>query len=113
MQIFGIWVFLSVITLLVFFFLTNMYYQLWDLIEGRELFQQIHDAQGRYDPKAHLAEMVTLFGPPPPELVERSHSMLEYTWPEAIKREDGKLCENAKQYFGGPFFDKDRVSILL
>ncbi|KAK2809426.1 hypothetical protein FQN50_003885 [Emmonsiellopsis sp. PD_5] len=87
----------------------NLGILLWDLIQGKELFHQVHSTQGRYNAKAHLAEMIALLGPPHPELVARSHLMLGYSWPEPIKREDGKVCENAEQYFGGPFFDKDGI----
>ena len=39
--------------------------QLWDMIEGKELFQHIHDQQGCYNAKLHIAEMTALLGPPP------------------------------------------------
>ncbi|KAJ9303084.1 hypothetical protein DTO271G3_458 [Paecilomyces variotii] len=78
---------------------------LWDMIGGRELFQHIHDQQGRYDAKLHIAEMVALLGPPPPEIIQRYQYMREYSWPEPIRREDGRVCETAEEYFGGPFFD--------
>ncbi|KAJ6111484.1 kinase-like domain-containing protein [Penicillium sp. IBT 18751x] len=42
---------------------------LWDMIEGKELFQYIHDEEGRYDPQLHIAEMIALLGPPPPEII--------------------------------------------
>ena len=71
-----------------------------------ELFQQTHDEHGGYVPEAHLAEMIALLGPPPPELVTRVQSMLGSRWPVAIQREDGKICESPVEYFGGPFFDK-------
>lgn len=80
---------------------------LWDLIQGKELFRQVHDAQGHYDAKSHLAEMIALLGPPPPELVARSHSIRGYKWPEPIKQGEGKICESSEQYFSGPFFDED------
>lgn len=35
--------------------------------------------------------------------------MTRYNWPEFIKREDGKVCKNAEQYFGGPFFDENGI----
>lgn len=35
--------------------------------------------------------------------------MRGYQWPHVIQREDGKDCENAEQYFGGPFFDEDGI----
>ncbi|KAK9235618.1 kinase-like domain-containing protein [Lipomyces kononenkoae] len=85
----------------------NLGILLWDIIPAKELFHQVHDTQGRYDAKAHLAEIIALLGSPPPGLVARSHSMLGYKWPEPVKKEDGKVCESAEQYFGGPFFDED------
>ncbi|KAJ9309560.1 hypothetical protein DTO217A2_850 [Paecilomyces variotii] len=78
---------------------------LWDMIGGRELFRHIHDQEGRYDAKLHIAEMVALLGPPPPEIIERYQYMREYSWPEPVRREDGRVCETAEEYFGGPFFD--------
>ncbi|KAJ9197368.1 hypothetical protein DTO164E3_5801 [Paecilomyces variotii] len=78
---------------------------LWDMIGGRELFRHIHDQQGRYDAKLHIAEMVALLGPPPPEIIQRYQYMQEYSWPEPVRREDGRVCETAEEYFGGPFFD--------
>ena len=79
--------------------------QLWDMIEGRELFQHIHDHEGRYDAKLHIAEMIALLGPPPPEVIQRYQYMREYSWPKPIRREDGRVCETAEEYFCGPFFD--------
>ncbi|OAX80504.1 CMGC/SRPK protein kinase [Emergomyces africanus] len=81
---------------------------LWDIIPQKELFRQVRDKEGRYDAKAHLAEMIALFGPPPPKLIARYHHMRDSKWPKPIKKqEDGKLCTSAGEYFGGPFFDKD------
>ncbi|KAK9367918.1 kinase-like domain-containing protein [Lipomyces kononenkoae] len=85
----------------------NLGILLWDIIQGEELFHQVRDIQGHYDAKAHLAEIIALLGPPPPGLVARSHSMQGYKWPEPVKNEDGRVCESAEQYFGGPFFDED------
>lgn len=81
--------------------------QLWDMIEGKELFQHIHDQQGRYDAKLHIAEMVALLGPPPPEVIQRYQYMREYSWPEPVRREDDRVCETAEEYFCGPFFDNN------
>ncbi|KAE8376038.1 kinase-like domain-containing protein [Aspergillus bertholletiae] len=60
--------------------------QLWDILQGKELFQQIYNEQGHYNAKAHLAEMIALLGRPPPELIARSQSM---KWPEPLKWQDG------------------------
>lgn len=37
----------------------------WNFIEETELFRHIHDPQGQYDARAHVAEMIALLGPPP------------------------------------------------
>lgn len=87
--------------------------QLWDMIEGRELFRHIHDQQGRYDAKLHIAEMIALLGPPPPEIIQRYQYMRGYSWPGPVRREDGRVCTTAEEYFGGPFFDNDGIMILL
>lgn len=82
------------------------------MIEGKELFQHIHDQQGRYDAKLHIAEMIALLGPPHPEVIQRYQFMREYSWPQPVRREDGRLCETAEEYFGGPFFDNNGMIIL-
>ena len=83
--------------------------QLWDMIDGKELFQHIHNQQGYYDAKLHIAEMIALLGPPPPEIIQRYQSMKEYLWPQPVKREDGRVCKTAEEYFCGPFFDKNGI----
>lgn len=83
--------------------------QLWDMINGKELFQHIHDPQGDYDAKLHIAEMIALLGPPPPEIIQRYQVMKEYLWPQPVKREDGRACKTAEEYFCGPFFDKNGI----
>lgn len=59
------------------------------------------------DPKVHLAEMIALLGPPPPELIAKYHEMREVKWPEPAREAGGELCESAEEFFGGPFFDQD------
>ncbi|KAJ5551079.1 hypothetical protein N7461_005777 [Penicillium sp. DV-2018c] len=85
----------------------NLGVLLWDMIGGKELFQHIHDQQGRYDAKLHIAEMTALLGPPPPEIIQRYQYMREYVWPKPVRREDGRVCETAEEYFNGPFFDSN------
>lgn len=80
------------------------------MIEGKELFQYIHDQQGRYDAKLHIAEMIALLGPPPPEVIQRYQYMREYSWPEPVRREDNRVCETAEEYFCGPFFDNTGIT---
>jgi hypothetical protein len=75
--------------------------QLWDMIDGKELFRHIHDQEGRYDARLHIAETIALLGPPPPEVIQRYQYMREYSWPKPVKREDGRVCETAEEYFVG------------
>lgn len=45
--------------------------QIWDLFEGKHLFYG-DDPDGKgYSTRAHLAELVGMLGPPPPDLIQR------------------------------------------
>ncbi|KMK60538.1 protein kinase, putative [Aspergillus fumigatus Z5] len=88
----------------------NLGVLLWDMIDGKELFRHIHDQEGRYDARRHIAEMIALLGPPPPEVIQRYQYMREYSWPKPVRREDGRVCETAEEYFCGPFFDEKGIT---
>ncbi|KAJ5200680.1 hypothetical protein N7472_005884 [Penicillium cf. griseofulvum] len=79
----------------------------WNIIEGTELFTQVEDANGRYDPKSHLAEMIALLGPPPKEVLKRADYMSQLDYSCEIMIEKGKLGKNARSIFGGPYFDEE------
>ncbi|CAI7633752.1 unnamed protein product [Penicillium glandicola] len=81
--------------------------KVWNIIEGTELFTLVEDANGRYDPKSHLAEMIALLGPPPKEILERADFMSQVDYPSTIMIEVGKPCKNAREVFGGPYFDEE------
>ncbi|KAK2800039.1 hypothetical protein FQN50_008278 [Emmonsiellopsis sp. PD_5] len=81
----------------------NLGVLIWDIVERTELFCHVHDARGYYDGKAHLAEMIALLGPPPKKLLEKSNAK----WPNPVRNGEGKLCSNAQEYFGGPFFSEE------
>ena len=51
-------------------------HQACDIIERTGPFCRVNDAEGRYNAKAHLAEMTALFGPPPKDMLSRSNSMV-------------------------------------
>ena len=93
---------------------TNLFYllQVWNIIERANLFCQVHDGQGQYDAKSHLAEMIALLGPPPEELLAKSDAIAEYKWPNSIQNETGKLCCNLRDFFDGPFFNEKGRSAL-
>lgn len=84
------------------------------MIEGKELFRHIHDQEGRYDAKLHIAEIIALLGPPPPETMRRYEHMRGYSWPEhmLVRRKDGRVCGTAEEYFCGPFFDNNGMTVL-
>ncbi|MCJ1255267.1 hypothetical protein MMC24_003083 [Lignoscripta atroalba] len=53
---------------------------IWDLFEGSRLFYAVKD--GHLDDERHLAEMVSLMGPPPKEFLRRSDKCRQY-WDSA------------------------------
>ena len=87
--------------------------KVWNIIEGTELFTQVEDANGRYDPKSHLAEMIALLGPPPKEVIERADYMSQVEYASTISIEVGKPCKNAREVFGGPYFDEEGELFIL
>ncbi|OOF97048.1 hypothetical protein ASPCADRAFT_514091 [Aspergillus carbonarius ITEM 5010] len=78
----------------------------WNILGSKALFQQIHDINNHYNAKSHLAEMITLLGPPPRAFLAKSKTISQHTWPQPVTNDIGKLCHNAQEYFGGPFFDE-------
>jgi serine/threonine protein kinase len=50
--------------------------QIWDLFEGGRLFRAVKD--GYLNDEKHLAEMVSLMGPPPLKLLDRSENKYLY-----------------------------------
>lgn len=85
----------------------NLGVLIWNLMEGKNLFTRIHTDRGEYRSQLHLAEMIALLGPPPQELPRREAEMRHWKWSPAIENPAGKLCENARELFGGPFFDSE------
>ena len=79
--------------------------KLWNILGSKELFRQVHDANGHYDAKSHLAEMIALLGFPPQVLLAKSKATSELNWPQLVPNDTGKLCNNAQEYFDGPFFN--------
>lgn len=51
--------------------LTVVFLQAWDIVSTRCLFQG-WNADDIFDDRVHVAEMVALLGPPPPDFVARS-----------------------------------------
>lgn len=80
---------------------------MWDIIGSKELFQKVHDQNGHYDAKLHLAEMIALLGPPPRILLEKSKAMAKHHWPYPVRNDTGELCNSAEEFFHGPFFNAE------
>ncbi|KAI1154449.1 putative serine/threonine-protein kinase [Nemania diffusa] len=83
----------------------NFGIMVWDLLAGRELFQDRRNHS--YSAQHHLAEMIALLGPPPKSLVVRERNMRHWRWSPEVRNHEGKLCNNAADFFGGPFFSDD------
>lgn len=80
---------------------------MWNLLENRDLFSQVHDQEGKYSAAAHLAEMIALLGPPPKELLDRERDGRRWNFAPAITNAAGKLCTKAYEWYGGRFFDEE------
>ncbi|OJJ98381.1 hypothetical protein ASPACDRAFT_122190 [Aspergillus aculeatus ATCC 16872] len=87
----------------------NMGILLWNLLQGSNLYTQVYDAQGYYNARSHLAEMIALFGTPPPEMLARAREMSNQRWSPKIRMTgcNGKLCDTVEDLFDGPFFDDE------
>ena len=81
--------------------------QIRNMVEGRDLFTHIRSSQGDYDVQAHLAEMIALLGAPPKILVDREIRWSGVKWSHAVPNPEGKLCQTAREYYGGPSFNAE------
>ncbi|KAL8650455.1 MAG: hypothetical protein Q9210_003816 [Variospora velana] len=52
--------------------------EIWDLFEGKHLFYGRDPKEEKYMTRAHLAEMIALMGPPPPELLKVGKRTAEF-----------------------------------
>ncbi|KAL9000350.1 MAG: hypothetical protein Q9169_001067 [Polycauliona sp. 2 TL-2023] len=51
---------------------------IWDLFEGKHMFYGNDPKERKYMTRAHLAEMVALIGPPPPEILKKGKRTAEF-----------------------------------
>ena len=61
--------------------------QLWDLFQPKRLFRP-QDSEGRYSEAHHLAEMISIMGPPPLEFLRRCGEKADQYW-----EKDGKCIK--------------------
>ncbi|RDL34772.1 CMGC protein kinase [Venustampulla echinocandica] len=87
----------------------NLGVLIWNMMENKELFTNIRSNQGEYDCKAHLAQMIALLGPPPKELLDRGGQGGKWNWEPEMENPAGELCNNAMEFYRGPYFDSDGV----
>ncbi|EEP78461.1 predicted protein [Uncinocarpus reesii 1704] len=83
----------------------NLGVMLWNFAQIEDLFRHVHDENSKYSAKAHIAEMIGLLGPPPQKIVTMSLERSQWSWGIEILNSEGKLCQNARDYFGGPFLN--------
>lgn len=107
MQIFGTWAYWFVTAIDIEIISNDI--QIWNMLENKELFTNLHSSEGEYNCKAHLAQMIAFLGPPPKELLNRAG---KWNWSPAIENSTGKLCKNATEFYGGPFFDSGGICSL-
>lgn len=56
--------------------------------------------------------MIALLGPPPTKLLAKSDAVLQWKrrpGPDKNEEEGNIVSRNMRQYFGGPFFDKEGI----
>lgn len=82
-------------------------------MEDADLFSNLQDEDGQYNAHAHLAQMVSVFGPPPTSLVKRAKYASKKKWEPKFQNHRGELCSNASEFFGGPFFDGNGAQVLI
>ncbi|KAK4999465.1 hypothetical protein LTR66_001522 [Elasticomyces elasticus] len=85
----------------------NFGIMVWDLLAGQKLFQTADRENHSYSAQQHLAEMIALLGPVPETLVECERRMRHWRWSPKTRNQEGKLCNSAAGFFGGPFFSDD------
>ncbi|KAF5339096.1 hypothetical protein D9611_011210 [Ephemerocybe angulata] len=80
---------------------------IWDMFEGGHLFDGTDPEHGVYRSRAHLAEMIALLGPPPPEFVARGEFQAGIPIPRSIPLTDRETnLEGSDKRMFVEFLDK-------
>ncbi|AEO55569.1 hypothetical protein MYCTH_89426 [Thermothelomyces thermophilus ATCC 42464] len=79
----------------------------WKMMQGSDLFERDYmcDKDGNYSAQAHLAQIISYFGLPPKELIERERANRHIEARNPIINPQGKPCKTVAEFWGGPFFD--------
>ncbi|CAG9945608.1 unnamed protein product [Clonostachys rosea f. rosea IK726] len=80
---------------------------MWNLLESISLFGRPAGEDGEYDAHVHLAQMVSLLGDPPEEVIQRERISRTHHLERPVMNLRGKECKTMNEYWGGPFFDDD------
>ncbi|EHK19632.1 uncharacterized protein TRIVIDRAFT_193504 [Trichoderma virens Gv29-8] len=84
---------------------------MWNLLEDVSLFDRPAGEDGEYDGHVHLAQMTSLLGEPPEELIKRERLFREHRLDRPVLNSRGEEFRNMNEFWGGPFFD-DNGQIL-
>ncbi|KAF5707384.1 kinase domain-containing protein [Fusarium mundagurra] len=85
----------------------NLGLLMWNLLEDISLFDRPAGKDGEYDAHVHLAQMVSLLGDPPEELIKRERIYREHQLKQPVTSSYGRACKTMNEFWGGPFFDDD------
>lgn len=80
---------------------------MWNLLEDVSIFNRPAGEDDEYDAHVHLAQMVSLLGDPPRELIERERFFRNHQLEKPTKNSRGQECKTMNEFWGGPFFDND------
>lgn len=78
---------------------------MWNFLEDVSLFNRPTGADNEYDAHVHLAQMVSLLGDPPEELIKRERIYREHQLKTLVTNPRGEECKTMNEFWGGPFFD--------
>lgn len=81
--------------------------QMFELLEGVDLFEHVRDERGKYSTRKHLANMIALLGPPPSSLIKRERASREMLLPYDVTDDQGKTHSTMAGLYQGPFFFED------
>ena len=72
------------------------------MLEKRDLFTQAHSDNGKYNSRAHIAEMIALLGPARKELINREQEGLGWRFKPEVDNPEGKSCGTASESMEAP-----------
>ncbi|KAI0877489.1 kinase domain protein [Hypoxylon argillaceum] len=86
----------------------NLGLLMWNLLEDVTLFDRPAGKDGEdYDAHIHLAQMASLLGDPPDDLIIRERYFSQFRLGGPIMNLRGKECMTMNEFWGGPFFNDD------